>query len=82
MLFKKSSFFSSAWWPFCSAEQIHLRNFGRGHEEHFCELIINLEQWFRRCPLCSSGGHFVQQSRTMCAILEEGIMMNISVKLF
>ena len=30
----------------------------------------------------SSGGHFIQQSRTVCAILIEGIMRNISVKLF
>ena len=27
-----------------------------------------------------SGGHFVQQSRMICAILVEGIMWNISVK--
>ena len=33
--------------PF-SAEQYHLWNFGRGyHEEHFCEFIFNLDQWFR-----------------------------------
>ena len=29
----------------------------------------------------SSKGHFVQRSRTFCAILVEGIMRNISVKL-
>ena len=24
-------------------------NFGRGHNgEHFCEIILNLDQWFRR----------------------------------
>ena len=24
-------------------------NFGRGHrEEHFCEIILNLDQWLRR----------------------------------
>ena len=26
--------------------------FGRGHyEEHFCEIILNLDQWFRRFRL-------------------------------
>ena len=52
-----------------------LCNFGRGHyEEHFCEIILNLDQWFRRrCHLkifliYSSGDPFVQQSRTICAI--------------
>ena len=40
------------WWPFCSAEQNHLCNFGRGYqEEQFCEIILNLDQWFRRCHL-------------------------------
>ena len=30
-------------------EQNHLCNFGRLHyEEHFCEFILNLAQWFRR----------------------------------
>ena len=33
-------------------EQNHLDNFGRGHnEEHFCEIILNLDQWFKRCHL-------------------------------
>ena len=36
-----------------SVEWNHLWNFGRGHhEEQFCEIILNLGQWFRRrCPL-------------------------------
>ena len=30
-------------------EQNHLCNFGRGYyEEHFCENILNFDQWFRR----------------------------------
>ena len=29
-------------------DQKHLCNFGRGHhEEHFCKIILNLDQWFR-----------------------------------
>ena len=36
------------WQPFCSAEQNHLCNFGRGcYEEQFCEIILNLDQWVR-----------------------------------
>ena len=30
----------------------HLCNIGRGHYgEHSCKIILNLDQWFRRCPL-------------------------------
>ena len=49
--------------------------------------IIYLDQWFwRRCLnillIYSSGGSFVWRSRTICAILVEGIMGNIPMKLF
>ena len=63
--------------------------FGREYnEEQSCEIILNLDQWFRRrCLLMifliwSSGGHFVQQRGTICAILVDGITRNNSVKLF
>ena len=37
------------WLPLCLVEQNHLCNFGRRHhEEQFCEIILNLDQWFRR----------------------------------
>ena len=37
------------WQPFCSGEHNHLCNFGRGYpEEQFCEITLNLGQWFRR----------------------------------
>ena len=40
------------WRPFCSVESNHLSNFGRGYyEEQFCEIVLNLGQWFRRCHL-------------------------------
>ena len=40
------------WQPFCSVERNHLYNFGIGYrEEQFCEIILNLGQWFRRCLL-------------------------------
>ena len=63
-------------------------NFGKGHyEEHFCEIILHLDQWFRRYGLMifliySFGGNFVQWSGIVCAILGAGIMRNISVNLF
>ena len=35
--------------PLCSVERKHLCNFGRRHhKEQFCEIILNLDQWFRR----------------------------------
>ena len=76
------------WWPFCSVEQNHLYNFDRGHyEKYFCEIVLNLDLWFRRCRLnvfliYSSGGFFVQWSRIICAILVESIIRNISVILY
>ena len=45
------------WQPFCSAEQKHLCNFGRGYyQEQFCEIILNLGQWFRGCRLKDLSG--------------------------
>ena len=60
------------WQPSCSVEQNHLCNFERGHHgEHSCDVIWNLNQRFRRCPLkiflnLSSGSPFVQLSGTIC----------------
>ena len=63
--------------------------FSRGYyEDQFCEIILNLDKWFRwRCLLqifliWGPGGPFVQQSSTICASLVEGIKRNNSVKLF
>ena len=51
MLFKYISY-QALWWPLCSAERNHMCSFGRRHhEEQFCEIILNLDQWFRRCCL-------------------------------
>ena len=48
MSFRDSSYLE-LFWPFCSAEQNHLCEFGTGHyEEQFCEIILNLDQWYRR----------------------------------
>ena len=51
--------------------------------EHLCEIILNLDQWFRRCRLnifliYSSKGNLVQRSRTILAVLADIIMRNIS----
>ena len=80
-LFKDISYLE-LWQPLCSAEPNHLCNFGRMYyEEQFCEIILNLDQWFRRNCLLkvfliwSSDSPFVQRSVT---ILEEGIMRNNS----
>ena len=54
-------------------------NFGRGYQEdNFCEIILNLDQWFRSCGLkiflmLNSGGPFVQWSGTICAIFGRGL---------
>ena len=88
MLFKVISYLE-LWQPYCNVEQNYLCNFGRGYqEEQFCEIILNLDQWLRRrCVLklfliWNSGSPYVQLSRTICAILVEGITRNNSVKLF
>ena len=56
-------------------------NFGtEHHEEYFCEMILNLDQWLKwRCHLMifiinSSGSPFVRHSKTICAILVEGFV--------
>ena len=50
-MFKDISYLE-LWQPVCSVEQNHLCNFYRGHyQEHFCEIILNLNQWFKRCHL-------------------------------
>ena len=48
MPFKNSSYLELCR-PFCAAEGNLLCTFGRGHHEvHFCEIILNLDTWFRR----------------------------------
>ena len=86
MSFKDISYIE-LWQTLCSVDWNHLCDLGRRlHEEQSCEIILNLDQWFRRkCCLklfliWSSGGPFVQWSVTICAILVEGIMDNSSVK--
>ena len=74
--------------PLCSVERNHMCNVGRRHhEEHFYEVILNFDQWYRRCRLGiflirSSGCPFAQWSEAICAFLIKDIMRNNSVKLF
>ena len=76
------------WQSLYSVERNHLCNRGRRHhEEQFCKIVSNLDQWFRRCRLklfliWSSGCSFVLWSVIICAIFVKGIMRNNSVKLF
>ena len=88
MLFKDISYLE-LWQPRCSVDKNHMCNFCRVHlEEQFCEIFLNLDQWIRRrCSLktfliSSSGGPFVRQSKTICAILLECIMRINSEPLF
>ena len=51
MSFKDISYLE-LWRPLCLVEWNHLCNIGRmHHEEQFCEIILNMDQWFRRCCL-------------------------------
>ena len=74
MSFKEFSYLE-LWQPLCSAEKKKLCHFvKRHHEEQFCEIILNLDlRFMRRCRVRWSG--------TICALLVEGIMGNIIVKL-
>ena len=78
MPFKDISYLE-LWEPLCSADPNHLCNFCRRyHEEQFSEIILNLDQWFRRiCRLevfliWISGSPFVQRSVTICANFARG----------
>ena len=74
ILFKDISYLE-IWWPLCLAEQNIRANLVEGIIQ-FCEIILNLDQWFRRrCHL------FLIKS-FICVILVEGIITNNSVKLF
>ena len=45
----KDIFIQSSCGPIVLCSKNHFCNFGREHyEEHFCEIILNLDQWFRR----------------------------------
>ena len=88
ILFKDISYLE-LWQPLCSADRHHLCNSGRRHhKEQFCEIILNLDQWFsKKChlkviPIWSSDSPFVQPNVIICAILVEGIIWNNSEKLF
>ena len=86
MSFKDMSYLV-LWPPFCSKEQSHLCNFGKGHyEEQFCEFISNLGQWIRRrCPLKDflSGALaalLFSGAKPFMQFCKKGIMENIHLK--
>ena len=77
------------WQPLCSVDRTNLCNFNRRHhEKQFFEIILNLDQWFKRkCRLkvfliWSSGSPFVQRSVTICAILVEGLFVLFDLILY
>ena len=40
------------WQPLCSKEHNHVCNFDKVYyKEQFCEIILNMGQWLRRCCL-------------------------------
>ena len=84
MLFKDISYLE-LWRPFCSAERNHLCNFSREYyEEQFCEIVLNLDQWFiRKCHfkivrIRSAGGFFVQQGGTIWPMVQKMSFKDIS----
>ena len=65
-----------------SAEWNRLCNYGRGYYvEHIYEIILNLDQWFQDISTALVALLF-SSVVTICEILVEGFMRNISVKLF
>ena len=56
----------------------------RLYAKHFCEINLNFDQWFRRCPLkiflFLAGSLFVHQWEIICEIFAEGIMKIFFVK--
>ena len=85
MSFKDISYLE-VWWPFCSAERIHLCNLSKGYqEEQFCEIILKLgpvvQKLFKKFLIRSSGGPCVWRG-TIYAILVEGIIGNIHLSYF
>ena len=50
---------------------------------HFkIHLLVQEKKSFKGFSILSSGGHLVQRSKTVCAILVEGHPRNLPVKLF
>ena len=76
MSFKDISYLT-LWWPLFFSRVANVCNYGRRHNvEQFCEIILNLNKWFRRrydlktFLIYNSGGHFLEEWK-ICAILVE-----------
>ena len=68
MPFKDISYLE-LWQPFCSAEQSHFCNFGKWcYEEQFCEIILNLDQWFRKIKCCFKDISYLELWRPSCSM--------------
>ena len=71
------------WQSVCSEEQNHLYNYATGQYE-ICEIVLNLDEWFRRRCLkifliYTYGGPYARCGGTICAILVEDIVGNIEI---
>ena len=54
----------------------------RSPKEHFCEIILKSNNWpMKRCRL-KTGGHSVQRSRTILALLVKGHQRNFFIFYF
>ena len=63
--------------PFNLSEQNLLCNFGRGHyQEQFCEIILNLGQWLRRCCLKD----FLSGALTASCSVEKNHLCNFGIR--
>ena len=74
----KDIFYLELLWSSRSVERNGLCNFSKGHyEEHFCEIILNLDLWFRGCHFKI----FLVYS-SIYSNFAEGIIRKISVNYF
>ena len=74
MSFKEISY-PEFWQPLCSLELKHLCNFARRHhKEQLGEIVLNLDQWFRREMAFDNFSYLElwRRSGTICAILIRG----------
>ena len=82
--------FSSGWRPLFFANRNHFSNFGRrSPKKQFCDLnyfeigpLAYEDMSFKSSSIFSSGGHFVERSGTILAILIEAHSRNKPMKLF
>ena len=84
----KGIFYLKLWQPFCLAERNHLCNLVEGIQRNKSfnlfefGTVVQEEMSFKSFRIWSSGDPPIQGSKTIYAILKEGIMGNSYVKLY